>query len=96
MVFEFMSTSLGSREIVFIGGLHRSGTSLLHEILREHSSISGFHKTGVFKDEGQHLQSVYLPAKAFGGPGRFGFDQAAFMDENHVLATQESAELLFR
>lgn len=85
---------IGNR-FVFIGGLHRSGTSLLHEILRCHPDMSGFSETGVPEDEGQHLQKVYPPAKAFGGPGRFGFDKASFMDEGHPLATPENGARLY-
>ncbi|MCP6391084.1 hypothetical protein NL487_29600, partial [Klebsiella pneumoniae] len=48
------------------------------------------------RDEGQHLQTVYKPAKAFGGMARFGFNKASFMDENHLLATPASAEKLMR
>jgi hypothetical protein len=81
--------------LIFIGGLHRSGTSLLHEILRSHPAVSGFRNTGVPEDEGQHLQSVYPPAKRFGGPGRFCFEEAAYMDEGHPLATPANAEKLF-
>ena len=51
---------------VFVGGLHRSGTSLLARSLEAHPSVSGFRDTGVPEDEGQHLQSVY-PA---GSPSR--------------------------
>jgi len=65
----------------FIGGLHRSGTSLLHEMLRAHPKVSGFHRTGVSEDEGQHLQTVFPSAEAFGGPGRFAFDPRARMVE---------------
>lgn len=83
------------KRFIFIGGLHRSGTSLLHEILRSHPDISGFENTGVSEDEGQHLQSVYLPAKAFGGPGRFGFDAVSCMDEQHALATDVNAKRLY-
>jgi hypothetical protein len=82
------------KHFIFIGGLHKSGTSLLHQILRSHPAISGFVNTGVPEDEGQHLQSVYPPAKAFGGPGQFGFDTASFMDEKHSLATPNSATRL--
>lgn len=57
--------------------------------------MSGFANTGVQEDEGQHLQTIYLPANAFGGPGCFGFNEASFMDETHPLATPENAELLF-
>ena len=80
---------------IFIGGLHRSGTSLLHEILKGHPAISGFSNTGVPEDEGQHLQSVFPPAIAFGGPGRFGFNPASHMNERHPLATQKNADKLF-
>ena len=83
------------KHFVFIGGLHRSGTSLLHEILRSHPEISGFSCTGVPEDEGQHLQKIYPSAIQFGGPGRFGFDRASFMDEEHPLATDHNAEELF-
>jgi hypothetical protein len=79
---------------LFIAGLHRSGTSLLHAILRGHPEISGFADTGVPEDEGQHLQSVYPIGLMFGGPGRFGFDPRAYMDENHRLATPANAARL--
>ena len=52
------------QQLVFVGGLHRSGTSLVHRCLAEHPSASGFRNTGVWEDEGQHLQTVYLPAAA--------------------------------
>jgi hypothetical protein len=39
---------------------------------------------------------VYKRAGAFGGPGRFGFNEKSFMDEHHPLATAENAERLFR
>ena len=69
------------KTFVFVGGLHRSGTSLLFEMLREHPQISGFRDTGVPEDEGQHLQTVYPPAGTHGEPGRFGFKRAAHFTE---------------
>ncbi len=83
------------KTFIFLAGLHRSGTSLLHEIIREHPEISGFSNTGVPEDEGQHLQSVYEPAKSFGGPGKFAFDKRSYMDESHPLSTNESAKAIF-
>lgn len=90
------SDRMNNRRIIFVGGLHRSGTSLIHETLRSHPEISGFQNTGVPEDEGQHLQTVYLPARVFGGPGRFGFDEASFMDDQHPLATEYTSAEIFR
>ena len=83
------------KNFIFLAGLHRSGTSLLHEIIREHTEVSGFSNTGVPKDEGQHLQTIYEPAKSFGGPGKFVFNQMAYMNESHPLATEECSEAIF-
>lgn len=83
------------KKFIFIAGLHRSGTSLLHEIIRSHAEISGFHNTGAPEDEGQHLQTVYEPASSFGGPGKFAFDGGSRMDESHPLATSANAKKIF-
>jgi len=83
------------KEFIFLCGLHRSGTSLLHEIVRSHPQVSGFQNTGMPEDEGQHLQSVYQPATSFGGPGKFAFDSGSRMDESHLLANDTSAEIIF-
>jgi hypothetical protein len=83
-------------QMVFIGGLHRSGTSLVHEILRGSPEATGFIKTGFPQDEGQFLQTVYPRASVYGGPGRFGFDKASHMDESHPLCTPANADKLFR
>ena len=81
-------------EMIFLAGHHRSGTSLLHEIIREHPEITGFENTGVPEDEGQHLQCVLKPAKAYGGPGKYIFNRNARMTEHHCLATEESAHAI--
>jgi Sulfotransferase family len=82
-------------QLVFLGGLHRSGTTLLARLLAAHPSVSGFSGTGAPADEGQHLQSVYPPAKVYGGPGRFGFAPEAHLTEESPLATEASARRLF-
>ena len=79
--------------LIFIAGLHRSSTSMLHNWLAAHPDVSGFHNTGAPRDEGQHLQTVYLPASSLGGPGRFGFDPRAHLTEDN--ANPEKAEKLF-
>lgn len=82
------------KKFIFLAGHHRSGTSLLHEIIREHSLISGFSNTGVPEDEGMFLQNIYNPAKIYGGPGKYIFDNNSHMNENHPLATTTNAKLI--
>jgi hypothetical protein len=81
--------------MVFLGGLHRSGTSLLFGLLRDQPQISGFRDTGVPEDEGQHLQRVYPTAKAFGGEGRFGFAAGAHMVEAEPETARVEGTALF-
>lgn len=83
-----------NKNFIFLAGHHRSGTSLLHTLIREHPMISGFDKTGVPEDEGQHLQSVYDAANKLGGPGKYIFNENSYMDENHILATEKSARTI--
>lgn len=84
-----------SKNFIFVAGHHKSGTSLLHGILREHPLISGLSETLAPKDEGQHLQTVIEPAKAYGGPGRYAYNKNAYLNENHPLATEQSAKTMF-
>ncbi len=80
---------------VFIGGLHRSGTSLVHRLLRAHPDVTGFEGTGVWEDEGQHLQAVLPTGRSLGGPGRFGLAPGAHLTEASPLACPETrGELL--
>lgn len=59
-------------KFVFVCGLHRSGTTLLERLITSRFEVASLRAT-VPENEGQHLQSVYSPAKSFGGLGRFAF-----------------------
>lgn len=81
---------LYDKKMVFISGLHRSGTSILHRVISASKDVSGFSDTGAFEDEGQHLQTVFRPAFAFGGAGKFAFNPAARLDEQSELVSVEN------
>lgn len=86
--------AMNGHTLVFLGGLHRSGTTPLARTLAAHPNVSGFHGTGAKMDEGQFLQTVYPPARTFGGPGRFALATDAHLTESSPLATDASAQLL--
>ena len=86
---------LGPR-LVFVGGMHRSGTTPFTSALGQHPEVSGLTGTGVLEDEGQHLQDVYPVAAAYGGPGRFALDPRSHLTEDSPLASPEAAQRLLR
>lgn len=79
---------------VFVGGLHRSGTSLVTKCIAAHYDTSSFEGTGVYEDEGQFLQTVFEPAGSYGGPGRFAFDPKARLTEDSLLVTEANRRQL--
>lgn len=83
-----------SASMLFLAGLHRSGTSLLAELVARHPEISGLTGTGFPEDEGQFVQTVYPLARQFGGPGKFGFDPRAHQVELPPEAAKAAAERL--
>ena len=87
--------NIADHSFIFVGGLHRSGTSLFAKCLSDHPAISGFENTGAIEDEGQHLQSVFPRAMDYGGPGGFGFAKAMHLTEVSMLATEANQERLW-
>ena len=57
--------------------------------------VSGFEDTGVFEDEGQHLQDVYPPASHHGGPGRFALDPVAHLTGDSGLVSADARNRLW-
>lgn len=80
--------------MVFITGLHRSGTSYLHRVLRDHPELFGLRNTEQPEDEGQHVQDVLPTAAAYGGPGQFAFAAEAGGSAQRLLLTSESQQRL--
>ncbi len=82
--------------LVFVAGLHRSGTTPFARALAEHPDVSGIRDSPAREDEGQHLQSVYPKAKVYGGSGRFAYAAAAHLTEDSPLASAENADAMVR
>jgi hypothetical protein len=80
--------------ILFIIGLHRSGTSIVHEVIRDSPGVSGFQDTGVREDEGQHLQDIVATDRQLGGVGRFSFHPDCYLDENSLQVAIARRHLL--
>jgi hypothetical protein len=75
--------------MIFVGGLHRSGTTLLADLLADHPAIGGLRDTGVPHDEGQHLQDVVPTAMDLGGPGAFAGAPGAHLTETDAAALDD-------
>lgn len=69
--------------LIFICGLHRSGTSLLENYLYANFSVSSL-RGPVKENEGQFLQDVYKPAHYYGGAGKFAFSKT-MQDDLRIL-----------
>eukprot|EP00750_Incisomonas_marina_P019888 INCI3646.2.p1 GENE.INCI3646.2~~INCI3646.2.p1 ORF type:complete len:729 (+),score=115.38 INCI3646.2:227-2413(+) len=86
--------AIRNKTLVFIGGAHFSGTSLLESIFDQSIMSSGFHETHVPEDEGQHLQDVFPRATETGGT-KFGCHDEAYLDEQSPLISPENAHRLW-
>jgi hypothetical protein len=84
---------IATDQLVFVGGMHRSGTTPLADLLAEHEQISGLSSTSVKMDEGQHLQDVYPPTRS--GMAKFALEPGAHLtEESHLVSPANAQRLL--
>jgi len=84
------------KKFIFIIGLHRSGTSFLHDIFRTQNLITGvkFYDT-FWKNEGQHLQNLLPRDQQLGGMGKFAFNQSSHLTEESEITKYVTGEKIF-
>ena len=85
---------LNGKPFLFVCGLHRSGTSLVHRLLRAHPKVSGIAHTTVQEDEGQHLQTVFMADSKYGP--LFAFNPQSHLTDDSPLITVENRKKLLR
>ncbi len=87
------SSPSDQHRFVFIGGLHRSGTSAICAMIGAHPQASRLEHTGQIEDEGQFLQSVYPIDDVLGGAERFALHPQAHLTEQSPLVEGAGAKL---
>lgn len=75
---------------LFLGGLHRSGTSLLARMIGAHPSVAAISGAPVPENEGCYLQGAIPHTARHGQPMRFATDPAQHLTEGHPLDRLET------
>ena len=84
----------GPSRYLFIGGLHRSGTTLIAGSVEAHPDVRGLSHAPVPEGEGVFLQGAILHDAAAGVPGRFAEDSAMHLIEGCRYDTLETRDRL--
>ena len=69
------------KKIIFVVGLHRSGTTILTDILASHDDVTGLSLETAPANEGQHMQTLYPTDIDCGGMGNFALNKDAHLTE---------------
>jgi Sulfotransferase family len=80
---------------VFIGGLPRSGTTLLAAEVARSPGVSNLEGIGPVADEGQYVQDVYTTQQQAGGIDRFAYASAMHLTEDSPLVSTASRTALW-
>lgn len=82
------------RRIAFVGGLHRSGTTLVARILGSSPNASGLTGTGAAMNEGQHIQDTYVGS--LGNTSQWSFHPRAHLTEKDAKSTPDAGARLWQ
>jgi len=78
--------NLKNKNIIFISGLHRSGTTYLFKLISKNFNVSSFKNTGFPMDEGQYLQELFPLDFDYIAPGKFAFNpNSNFTEKSDLL-----------
>ncbi|WP_410217795.1 sulfotransferase family protein, partial [Paracoccus sp. (in: a-proteobacteria)] len=79
---------------VFVGGLHRSGTSLLARLIAAHPQVASINDAPVPENEGCYLQGAIPHTALHGRPMHFATDPDQHLIEGHPLDTLATRQRL--
>lgn len=79
-----MTVPWGDRRLIFVGGMHRSGTTVLARMLETARSASGLDSSPAMMGEGQHLQLVYPTDIEYGGATRWAWNPRSHLTERDL------------
>ena len=88
------STPWSDRRIAFVGGLHRSGTTLVARMIGSSPNASGLTGTGAIMDEGQHIQDTYVGG--LGNTSEWSFHPQAHLTEEDARRVPDAGTRLWR
>ncbi|MEM7687482.1 MAG: sulfotransferase [Pseudomonadota bacterium] len=76
-----------SHRYIFIAGLHRTGTSLLAQLMGQHPQITSISGAPVPENEGCYLQGAIPHTARDGIPGKYAIDPRQYHTEESALNT---------
>jgi hypothetical protein len=88
------STPWNDRRITFVGGLHRSGTTLVTRIIGASADASVLAGTGVTSGDGQHIQDIYL--SGLGNTSEWSFHPQAHLTEEDARRVSDAGARLWQ
>ncbi|MCP2283467.1 Sulfotransferase family protein [Promicromonospora umidemergens] len=88
------STPWNDRRITFVGGLHRSGTTLVARTIGASADASVLTRVGTVLDEGQQVQDIY--ADSLGNTSEWSFHPQAHLTEEDARRVPDAGARLWQ